>query len=552
MGFLTGIQIRNYRSIQEIDLRMPQDVPLVIVGENNVGKSNLCSAVELVLGEFWPGNHDPEDHAFWNRDRSVAIEVVLGLGGVKLNSYNQQVHSLQWMHDKGTTSFMMKVDSKQFRTTSEARDQCFAITVRADRRLNYHMSYSSRWTWLSKLTHQFHKALVSDQHRVDFLKQQFADIKSTFETVREFADFDSELRRQISGFTSQMPYGLEIDFSAYDPSNYFNALKVIPRENGQTRTLDELGTGQEQILAFAFAYAYAKAFHSAKNGLVLILEEPESHLHPLAQQWLGERLRELSRLENVQVILTTHSPAFIDITGLEGLVRLDKQGGATHAVQLTRSQLAEHCRELGASMADPTNILEFYEACSTSEILRGFFASKVVLVEGPTESLALPEYFKKSGLPFIAEGIDVIPVHGKSNLAKWHRLFTAYGIPTYVIFDCDGDINSPENRDILRALNAPIPHPPISNAAINVFPTHAVFPVNFEESFRQLWGRSYDDLEKEAAVLHNSKPLKSRYVASRIDLSTNPESNEILVGLVNAARSVSLPNTRNQEDELPF
>lgn len=256
MGFLTSIQIRNYRSIPEMVLRMPTDVPLVIVGENNAGKSNLCSAVELVLGEFWPGNYDPEDHEFWNRDRSLDIEVVLELGEVKVMDYGiiQQVHSLEWKHQAGGPSFMMGLgNNRQRRTNSEARDQCFAVAVRADRRLSYHMSYSSRWTWLSKLTHRFHKALVSDQRRVNALKQQFADIKSTFETVREFADFDSELRRQISGFTSTMPYGLEIDFSAYDPSNYFNALRVIPKENGHTRTLDELGTGQEQILAFAFA-----------------------------------------------------------------------------------------------------------------------------------------------------------------------------------------------------------------------------------------------------------------------------------------------------------
>lgn len=258
----------------------------------------------------------------------------------------------------------------------------------------------------------------------------------------------------------------------------------------------------------------------------------------------------MSRLENVQVILTTHSPAFIDIMGLEGLVRLDKRNGATHAVQLTSNELAMHCRVLGATMADPANILEFYEACSTAEILRGFFASRIMLVEGPTESLALPEYFKKSGRSLVAEGIDIIPVEGKNNLAKWYRLFTAYGIPTYVVFDCDDDINSQGNRDILRALNARTPHPPISNEAINVFPTYAIFPVKFEESFRQLFGISYDSLEKEAANLHSSKPLKARYVASRIAVS--PEAQEMFVRLVDAAKSVGVPDTRNEEDALPF
>jgi len=117
-----------------------------------------------------------------------------------------------------------------------------------------------------------------------------------------------------------------------------------------------------------------------------------------------------------------------------------------------------HCVAKGAAedKIETENVLPFYLANATREILEGFFAKAVVLVEGPTESLALPIYLERTGLDTAKEGVAVIPVHGKGNLAKWYRLFTAYEIPCYVVFDNDGDTDDKKQvkrRDALLALN---------------------------------------------------------------------------------------------------
>jgi predicted ATP-dependent endonuclease of OLD family len=59
-----------------------------------------------------------------------------------------------------------------------------------------------------------------------------------------------------------------------------------------------------------------------------------------------------------------------------------------------------------------------------------------------------------AGLNPLKEGIAVIPVHGVGNLAKWWRFFTAYGIPTYPIFDNDAkdDPDEKKRSDILSAI----------------------------------------------------------------------------------------------------
>ena len=112
-----------------------------------------------------------------------------------------------------------------------------------------------------------------------------------------------------------------------------------------------------------------------------------------------------------------------------------------------------HCVVTGVPQdkVDEDNILPFYAANTSREILDGFFAKKVVLVEGPTECLSLPNYLTKVGLDVAKRGIAIVPV-GEGNLAKWRRLFTAYGIPTFVIFDNDGkadDKQRVKRRDAL-------------------------------------------------------------------------------------------------------
>jgi putative ATP-dependent endonuclease of the OLD family len=57
------------------------------------------------------------------------------------------------------------------------------------------------------------------------------------------------------------------------------------------------------VLALVFAHAYARAFY---GGIVLVIEEPEAHFHPLAQEWLGRKIRDMTR-DGLQIILTTHS-----------------------------------------------------------------------------------------------------------------------------------------------------------------------------------------------------------------------------------------------------
>jgi energy-coupling factor transporter ATP-binding protein EcfA2 len=74
MAKVTRLRAFNYRSIgAEVDIHFPAGCPIVLVGENNCGKSNLVHALDLVLGQTWPGSREPDDNEFHLRDRGRAM-----------------------------------------------------------------------------------------------------------------------------------------------------------------------------------------------------------------------------------------------------------------------------------------------------------------------------------------------------------------------------------------------------------------------------------------------------------------------------------------------
>ncbi|MBQ9082491.1 MAG: ATP-dependent endonuclease, partial [Clostridia bacterium] len=70
-----------------------------------------------------------------------------------------------------------------------------------------------------------------------------------------------------------------------------------------------------------------------------------------------------------------------------------------------------------------------YSKC-TQKQNEGFFADKVILVEGNTEGYALPIYFRKMGFDLDASNTVLIECGSVDNINPVCRIFTAFHIPT--------------------------------------------------------------------------------------------------------------------------
>jgi putative ATP-dependent endonuclease of the OLD family len=74
---LKRISIKNFKSIKDIKFDFPESGILVLVGENNAGKSNIIRAIDLICGESWIGKEKLEDHDYYLRDKNNEIEIRL-------------------------------------------------------------------------------------------------------------------------------------------------------------------------------------------------------------------------------------------------------------------------------------------------------------------------------------------------------------------------------------------------------------------------------------------------------------------------------------------
>jgi putative ATP-dependent endonuclease of OLD family len=165
-------------------------------------------------------------------------------------------------------------------------------------------------------------------------------------------------------------------------------------------------------------------------GYMLLIDEPETALHPAAIRAAKEHLYSLATESGWQVMLSTHHPAFIDpLKDHTTIVRLHRPE-ANAAPNIYRADSAN----FNATEKETLKTLLAFDQ-SVAEM---FFSNKVIIVEGDTEFAAFTVAMDADQQAFPLDGRPLIlRARGKWTIPLLVRMLSHFKVPCAVLHDVD-------------------------------------------------------------------------------------------------------------------
>jgi hypothetical protein len=255
----------------------------------------------------------------------------------------------------------------------------------------------------------------SSNSAADYVIGFLAMKKNSFDNQEESFQKDSEiitLKRVLVNFGFS---GVNVDI-VNRPKNLY---KVTLTSGTKSVDVMKLSSGEREVVLMVLSILA----YGVKNG-VIIIDEPELHMHPRWQKKLLDAFGELQAEKNIQFIMVTHSPFLIDSSSLGGVFRVYKENFVSHVVKYGDSnpELAEK---------------DYYGAINALTIERSFFVDKVVLVEGISDRIVFKAIFDRLLTSGQEITIELIDVGGKQNFGEFCQVLDSFRINKVLIADQD-------------------------------------------------------------------------------------------------------------------
>ncbi|WP_214846365.1 ATP-dependent endonuclease [Exiguobacterium sp. S90] len=345
----------------------------------------------------------------------------------------------------------------------------------------------------------------------------------------EIANAESELSSIISNVFPG--YGVSFEAKPLEDLdktiNFFDSKSdlLMGPETGYKSSIARQGSGARRTLLWAaLRFINETDLNKKKKNErphILLLDEPELCLHPSAVREACKSLYDLPSNKNWQVMVTTHSPAFIDLSrNNTTIVRVSRdEDGDIQGTTLFRPkkiQLSdddkEHLKLL--NMFDPY-VAEF------------FFGGHTVIVEGDTEYTAF-KYIVESN-PDDFKNVHIVRARGKATIVSLVKILNNFKSKYSVLHDSDQPFTNKRNKHGARKRNAAwgTNDNILTAVASHPEPTHvrllASVP-NFEEAY-------FDE------VIKSEKPYNAFLTLKENRTAFNRVQN-VLMALINHSASV--------------
>ena len=235
-----------------------------------------------------------------------------------------------------------------------------------------------------------------------------ADAPTKFREDKNLQELSSELT--ALGYTWELV--------TVDPLN--NSYDVRLTKQGSSFLVSAASSGERELLTYLFAIFAL----NVRNALIIV-DEPELHLHPRWQIALLALFERLSKSTGNQFVLATHSPTFISPASIQYVSRVYIENQRSNIVRLSAASLP--------------NDKHLFNIVNSENNERVFFTDNVLLVEGLHDRIVFERVLdivaKKHALN--APSLEVVSIDGKGLFPAYQQLLDACKVGWRAVADRD-------------------------------------------------------------------------------------------------------------------
>ena len=486
---ITRVVVKNFRNLRNIDVSLESGLTCV-VGENNSGKTNLLTALRLVLDANLHNFHRTLSKEDFSNGLDVSKPQQIFVGVEITDFYDEEnddkVKELALAQEWAIKENVARV-CYRFRPSAAIRqaiksgeregtelsiedyeyemvggavkdaegnikdlhqigwDDDFSVYVKMGRLNAFRVVFlpairdveedlrRSSTSPLSKLLDVIEFPESKKEELVDKVKKANEELENQSEIKELSADINSSLENSV-GSIFKMNVGLGMASPTF--AAITRALRVLLSGQGLVEAdPSRNGLGLNNVLYISMLMEYFEKRKQQDNtaGQLLLIEEPEAHLHPQLQRILFARLLE----KECQIVATSHSTHVSSRAKLDNLLILTSEDGGltTSCRPATIPEISEDdVRDLGRYLDATKSVL--------------LFARRVILVEGMSEVFLIPRMVKQVMNVDLEEyGISFIPIYGV-HFNSYLKLFVEKGIQKKCAIITDGDLKPSDASDI--------------------------------------------------------------------------------------------------------